>query len=152
MDVAFKIALISDVDLLLEFMREFYEFDNHAFDEQTARSALQKILCDDSFGRVWLIQLDENSIGYVVLTLGFSLMYRGRDAFIDEFYIRVEHRGRGIGRRALEFVEDACRSLGVQALHLEVARRNTNAQAVYRKFGFEDHDQYLMTKLVESNN
>jgi diamine N-acetyltransferase len=150
MDLAFRLAGLTDIDLLVEFMREFYEFDQHTFDEQVARSALRKLLRDDSFGRGWLIQIDGSEIGYVVLTLGFSLIYGGRDAFIDELYIRAEHRGRGIGRRTLEFIEGACRSLGVGALHLEVGRGNTNAQAVYRKFGFEDHDQYLMTKLVAS--
>jgi DNA-binding CsgD family transcriptional regulator len=115
MDVAFKIAEVADIDLLVEFMREFYEFDRLAFEEATARSALRKILSDHSFGRVWLIQLDGSFVGYVVLTLGFSLMYCGRDAFIDEFYIRAAHRGQGIGKRTLEFIESACRSLGVKA-------------------------------------
>ncbi len=150
MDISFRLADVADIDLLAEFMREYYEFDHLAFDERVARFALRKILSDASFGRIWLIQKAESPIGYVVLTFGFSLVYGGRDAFIDEFYIRAEHRGHGIGRRSLEFVEDACRALGVQALHLEVERDNTNAQAVYRKFGFEDHAQYLMTKWVVS--
>lgn len=150
MDVAFRLADVADIDLLVEFMREFYEFDHLAFDERVARPALRKILGDDSLGSVWLIQTGGSPIGYVVLTLGFSLVFGGRDAFVDEIYLRAEHRGRGVGRRALEFVEGACRSLGVQALHLEVARDNTNAQAVYRKFGFKDHDHYLMTKRLAS--
>jgi len=36
--------------------------------------------------------------------------------------------------------------LGVKALHLEVERTNTAAQAFYRKIGFKDHSRYLMTK------
>ncbi len=150
MDLSFKLADVADIDLLVEFMREFYEFDHLAFDEQVARSALQQILSDDSLGRIWLIQLDGVSIGYVVLTLGFSLEFHGRDAFIDEIYIRAQYQKQGIGRRALEFVEGACLSLDVRALHLEVKRKNTNAQAAYRKWGFEDHDRYLMTKWVSS--
>lgn len=150
MNIDFRLADVDDVDLLLEFMREYYEFDHLTFDEQVARASLRKILSDDPFGRVWLIQTDGNPVGYVVLTLGFSLMFGGRDAFIDEFYIRADQRGLGIGRRSLEFVEGVCRSLGVQALHLEVERDNTNAQAVYRKFGFEDHAHYLMTKRIAS--
>ena len=148
MDVAFKPADVADIDLLLEFMREFYEFDHLALDKRAARSALRQILSNESFGRVWLIQVDGDPIGYIALTLGFSLEFHGRDASIDEIYIRMQHRGRGIGRRAIEFVEGACRSLGVRALHLEVERENTNAQAVYRKLGFEDQDSYLMTKWV----
>ena len=150
MDVTFKLANVDDIGLLIEFMREFYELDHVTLDEQAARSALQLILSNDSFGKVWLIQVDGNPIGYIVLTLGFSLEFQGRDAFIDEIYIRAAHRGRGIGRRAIEFVEGACCSLGVRALHLEVERENKSAQAMYRKVGFADQDSYLMTKYVAS--
>jgi len=150
MDVAFKLADIDNIDLLIEFMREFYELDHIALDEQAARSAVQQILSNDSFGKVWLIQVAGNSVGYIVLTLGFSLEFQGRDAFIDEIYIRAAHRGRGVGKRAIEFVEGVCCSLGVRALHLEVERENTSAQAMYRKVGFADQDSYLMTKNVAS--
>ena len=150
MDLSFKLADVADIDRLVEFMQEFYEVEHLTYDDQAARAALQRILNDDSFGKIWLIQLNEIAIGYVVLTLGFSLEFRGRDALIDEIYLRADYRGRGIGRRALEFVGDACRSLGVQALHLEVERKNTSAQALYRKCGFVDHDRYLLTKWIAS--
>lgn len=148
MEITFKSADAGHVDLLVEFMREFYEFDRHAFDDGVARTALREILGDDSFGRVWLIEVDGSAVGYVVLTLGFSLLYHGRDAFIDEIYVRESYRGRGVGRRSLQFVEGVCRELGVRALHLEVGRTNANAQAVYRRAGFVDHDSQLMTKWV----
>ena len=35
---------------------------------------------------------------------------------------------------------------GVRALHLEVERRNTRAQEIYRKAGFVDREHYLMTR------
>jgi ribosomal protein S18 acetylase RimI-like enzyme len=72
----------------------------------------------------------------------------GRDAFIDEIYIRESHRGKGIGAKVIKFVEETCRSLEVQALHLEVERANTRAQAFYRKIGFQGHNRYLLTKWI----
>ena len=103
---------------------------------------------DERLGGVWLIRSGASAVGYVVLTLGYSIEFRGRDAFLDELYLRPEARGRGAGRKALEFVEGVCRSLGVRALHLEVERANAGAQALYRKAGFVDPDRYLMTKWV----
>jgi GNAT superfamily N-acetyltransferase len=47
----------------------------------------------------------DETIGYIVLTLGDSLEYHGRDAFVDEIYIRESHRGKGIGAQAIKFVE-----------------------------------------------
>ena len=37
---------------------------------------------------------------------------------------------------------------GRQALHLEVERTNAAGQTLYRKFGFEDHDRYLMSRRI----
>lgn len=149
MDVVFKSADASHVDLLVEMVREFYVDGQYPFDEQTVISALHQILGDASLGRVYLALSDGEAVGYVVLTLGFSLEYQGRDAFIDEIYVRESYRGRGIGQRVVQFIEGVCRELEVRALHLEVERANTNAQAVYRKAGFTDHDRFLLTKRID---
>ena len=53
-----------------------------------------------------------------------------------------------LGRQVLTFVEAECAAMGVKALHLEVERTNTHAQAVYRRQGFFSHERYLMTKWV----
>ena len=150
METTFTTAALGDIPTLLRFMREYYEFDHLPFDEQVAQTALERIVGDDALGRVWLIRYVDEPIGYLVLTLGYSLEYGGRDAFIDEVYIRSSHRGKGIGSAALAFAEEQCRVSGVRALHLEVERANTNAYGVYRKFGFVDHDRYMMTKLIKT--
>ena len=144
----FKIAERSDTQTLVEFIQEFYEFEQLKFDESIVRTALANILHDDSLGRVWLIQHGDEAIGYVVLTFGYSLEFRGRDAFIDELYIRESYRGQGVGMSVIQFIETICPSLGIQALHLEVEQKNTAAQNLYRKVGFKDHDRYLMTKWI----
>lgn len=149
MDPTFRVAHESDAPLLLQFMRDYYAFDGHAFDESRARAALLAFLQDESFGRAWLICDGDAAVGYVVLTLGYSLEYLGRDAFIDEFFLAESHRSRGWGRKAMEFVEDYARSLGVRSIHLEVVQANDRALGVYRKLGFRDHEHHLMSKWIE---
>jgi diamine N-acetyltransferase len=136
-------------ETLVELMREFNAFEDLPFDETKARKALKQILRDESFGRVWLIKRGEETAGYAVLTLGFSLEFHGRDAFIDEIYLREEFRGKGFGKQAVQFLEEQCRDLGVKALHLEVERKNGRAQIFYHRNGFTDHARFLMTKLIE---
>jgi GNAT superfamily N-acetyltransferase len=144
-----RLATESYADLLLEFMREHYTFDGHAFDLSEARAALLGLLRDPALGHVWLISAGQETVGYVVLTLGYSLEFLGRDAFIDEFYLQQAYRGRGIGRKILEQVEKAARALGVRAIHLEAVRRNEAAQQFCRKLGFKDREHYLMTKWID---
>jgi diamine N-acetyltransferase len=145
----FKPATSDDVETLIVMMRDLYAHDGLApLDEAAARRALSGVIGDDTLGRVFLILLANEAVGYAVLTFGYSLEFHGRDAFVDEIYLRAEYRGLGIGKRALRFLSEVCVAEGVNALHLEVERENTSAQTVYRKFGFKDHDRYLMTKWI----
>ena len=148
MEITFRVADKSDTEILLKFIGKYYEFDHHPFDDETLRTALAKILNDESLGRVWLIQEGRDAIGYIVLTFGYSLEFRGREAVLDEIYIQKSHRGQGLGKRAIQFLEEICPTLEIKVLHLEVERENTVAQSFYRKVGFADQDSYLMTKWI----
>jgi ribosomal protein S18 acetylase RimI-like enzyme len=141
-------AQAGDLDQIIALMRAYYAFDGLVFDEPAARGTVNRLLADPTCGRVYLIRVDGAVAGYAVLVLGFSVEFHGRDAFVDELYLREAYRGRGLGPRVLAFLEDVCRSLEVRALHLEVERHNTAAQSVYRRVGFVDHDRYLMTKRI----
>jgi ribosomal protein S18 acetylase RimI-like enzyme len=144
-------AEITDTETLVVFMRDFYEHEALQFHEQAARRALQQVIENPSLGFVFLLEFAGEKVGYTVLTFGFSLEFHGRDAFVDELHIIAGYRGRGIGKQALNFLVEICRSEGINALHLEVERVNTIAQEVYRKQGFRDHDRYLLTKWISTS-
>lgn len=146
MKTTFNAATPDDIALLLALRREFCAHERIAFDEAIARRALQSLIGDEDYGRAFLICADGEVAGYAVLTFGYSLEFHGRDAFVDELFLRAAWRGQGIGQRALAFLADVCRASGIAALHLEVGRENTAAQRTYRRFGFADHDRYLLTK------
>jgi ribosomal protein S18 acetylase RimI-like enzyme len=149
LEINFTPAEHTHAELLVGLMREFCAYDRIPFDEPAVRAALAEFVGDHRLGGVWLIETGGDVAGYIVLTVGFSFEFKGRDAFVDELYLREEFRGRGFGGRALLFAEGAARTLGVRALHLEVDRSNERAQALYRRHGFRDHDRYLLTKWVD---
>jgi len=129
-------------------MRALYAHDGLTFRPRAARAALSGLMRTPHFGRVYVVECGGRPAGYAVLTLSWSLEYRGADAFIDELYLDPSFRGRGLGRLAIEFLVARCRASGLRALHLEVERPNTRAQAIYRKAGFVDHDRYMMTRAI----
>ena len=145
--VEIRDARVQDLPALLRMMRSLAEQPPAiAFDEGEVGAAFERFLVDSELGQAWLLWLDEKLVGYVILTLGYSFEFRGRDAFIDELYIDPEFRRTGLGRRAMEFVEEKVRALGVNALHLEVDRGNDAALELYRRAGYADQGRYLMTK------
>jgi ribosomal protein S18 acetylase RimI-like enzyme len=110
---------------------------------------LRRLLASPELGRTWIFFDGEIPVGYIVLTFGYSFEYHGRDSFIDELYIEPEYRRQGIGRRAMQFVEERARELGVNAIHLEVDHGNDPAAELYRSAGYEDHARFLMTKWLK---
>lgn len=147
-----RVAGVRDRSELVEMMEAFYTEVGTPFDPERADRAFDEILRDGSIGRVWMLEGDGAPAGYVVLTFGFSLEFGGRDAFVDDLYVRPEHRGQGLARAAMEAVLDECRRGGVRALHLEVARANEAAKTLYRRFGFADRSYHLMTQMIEEDD
>lgn len=65
METTFRIAEISDSEILVKFIQELYEFDNYSFNDSRVRTTLAKILNNDDLGRVWLIQHSNEAICYI---------------------------------------------------------------------------------------
>jgi ribosomal protein S18 acetylase RimI-like enzyme len=94
--------------------------------------------------RAWIAYSAGHAVGYVVITLGYSIEYGGRDAFIDDLYLVPEGRGRGLGRCLIDFACDEAERLGVKTLHPEVEPGNDLATRLYRAAGFEETGRGLM--------
>ena len=141
-------ASIDHIPHLLEMMEDFYAIDQYPFDQELTSHNILELLHHPEWGRIWLVSMEDQIIGYVVLAFGFSFEYKGKDAFIDELYLKAEHRGQGIGARVISFVIDEAKNLGVKTLHLEAEKHNQSANHLYRKFGFKDNDRFLLNKTL----
>ncbi len=133
-------------DVLLGLMREFRRGEGFAWDAERLGRALDAMWAPPARGFALLATVDAEPAGYAVVCFGFSLEYFGRDALLDELFVRPGRRGRKIGTALLRSVEEACREAGVEALHLEVDDDNEAGRRLYRRLGFVEHDRRLMTR------
>lgn len=140
------LAALEDLPRLVELMAEFYRESHYALDTVRSKVAFEAILTDTSLGRVWVLEKDGMTVGYMVLTLGFSMEYGGRDAFLDDLFIQSPYRGTGLGKTAIKTFFDACKAMKVRAVHLEVEEVNTTAKALYAGYGFKGSHRQLMTR------
>ena len=140
MSVRVDRATLEDLDRLVELMAEFYAETNFPFDRPRSSAAFERLLADPRWGSAWLLHWEGALAGYFVMTLGFSMEYGGPSAFLDDLFVRPAFRGRGLGRASLATLRAECEAGGVWAVHLEVARDNAAAQALYRDAGFTGRD------------
>jgi ribosomal protein S18 acetylase RimI-like enzyme len=135
-----------DEPALLDLMEEFYHHERLRFERGRALEGVRTLRADPRLGGVWLLEQAGRVVGYLVLTVCWSLEFAGRYALVDELYVREGERGRGLGARALEQAVEACRALGVAALRLEVDVDNPRAIALYRRMGFTLQERYQMSR------
>jgi GNAT superfamily N-acetyltransferase len=137
----FRTATSKDCDALLPLIREFCEVDSHPFDESFVRTALEPLLADADLG---FVLVDEDVTAYAVVTWGYSLESGGREALLDEFYVRDRDRGTG-SRMMNEALQLAIRA-GAKVIFLETERANSRAREFYARHGFVAEESVWMQR------
>ena len=123
-------------------MREFADVAHLPWDpDQRAQN-----IRDFKNGEIWLICEDEKPFGYAVNVHGFSFEFGGRVAFIDEFYLRLEHRRKGVGRQTLDFLARNAAGQGFVTMILEASDSQNDLHAFYETCGFSRRDYRLYTR------
>ena len=149
MEKPVRTANQGDTNTLVTLMQEFYAEAGYTFESERARAAFEQLIATPSLGQVWIVAESKHALGYIVLTIGYSMEYGGFDAFVEDLYIRPDYRQSGLATKLLEILMAECRNRHVRAVHLEVGRDNQAAKTLYKKFGFEDHDHQLLTRRLE---
>lgn len=142
----FQRAGMAELPEVLALMREFYPSEGLHLDEALAARGLHWVLADPQRGAVFLLRVESELAGYFALTAGVSLEFGGPYLLLDELYLREPFRGKGLGRMAMNFIEDYARQPGSGVLRLEVHDCNERAKNLYRKRGFLDDRRWIFTK------
>jgi ribosomal protein S18 acetylase RimI-like enzyme len=141
-----RVATEDDRQLLRRLCRGYRLADRHPEEPEIVEAALEAALGGDPTISILILLLGGEPIGYLALSIGFSIEAGGRDAFVDELYIEEPYRDRGFGTRALEIAQAECERMGICRMNLEVERHNPRAKALYERLGFADNDRYLLHK------
>jgi ribosomal protein S18 acetylase RimI-like enzyme len=150
-DVRFDPVAPSDGPALLAMARTFHAEDGHPLTRAGEAALLRVASGEEPLARAWVVRGAGavEPLGYLVLTLGYSVEYGGRDGFIDDLYLAPVLRGRGVGRRLLVFALEQATTLGIGTLHLEAEVGNAEALRLYRAAGFEETGRRLMRRRIQ---
>lgn len=119
-------------------METFCLLFGYPFDRVMRQNLIRQLLEHPSQGSLWLIDHDNQPVGYAVLTYGFAFEFGGKTALVDELFIEEAHRGAGRGRRALRGILQLAEPLGVSTVLLQTEQYNAHARQLYESIGFVD--------------
>ena len=90
---------------------------------------------------LWSILMGDNKVGVLWVQV------KDRKAFIFDFVIDEEFRGKGLGKQALFAMEEKLKSMNVETIALHVFGDNVTAQELYKKVGFRIVDINMLKEL-----
>ena len=138
-----------DINTVIRMAKEFYK--SNAVDHNVSEKILLKTVtdaCSDNPLLEGFLIKDENKIvGYSYITTLYSCECGGEVVLIEELFLNVQSRGKGIGRKFLEWVFEAYPE--AVRFRLEVTRQNQIAQNLYKSLGFEELSYLQMIRDVE---
>lgn len=85
----------------------------------------------------YFIKEDLTSVGY------FGIQKRPESLFLSKLYIQKEHRSKGYGKKAFNFIKQKCKDMGLNKITLTVNKNNSDSIAIYEKFGFKKTDSVV---------
>lgn len=138
------LARPDDMEKLLPLVARFHEHHDIVQTDEKRFEALMPLLEGIPHGMIYLIGPRKAPVGYIIISLGYSVELGGIEGFVDEFFIREKVRGRGMGSEVLMTLLPALKDNGIKALHLEVERSNERAQRLYKRAGFEAREGYML--------
>ena len=115
----------------------FAQESEFAPDDAKQTRALEKILSDESVGRIYVARDAGKVVAMATLLYTVSTAEGGLAALLEDVVVRPDHRGRGIGSALLGHVLAEARRQGALRVTLLTDGQNDRAKSLYAKLGFE---------------
>ncbi|MFI4913289.1 MAG: GNAT family N-acetyltransferase [Sedimentisphaeraceae bacterium JB056] len=106
----------------VEYMLQKFQ-SSKAISEQISKGWDYYLVCDQ-----------HNWVGYIALLAE----PQKKSMHLSKYYIDSKYRGKGYGKKAMNFIIDKCMESKLNTLWLTVNRHNTDSIKIYEKLGFKN--------------
>ena len=142
-------ATVDDVADILALVTELAMYER----EPDAVVATVPLLTDALFGpdpKAWALiaEHDGRPAGFVLWFLNFSTWEGRHGVYIEDLYVREEHRGRGYGRALFTALARLCTDRGYARLEWAVLDWNASAQGFYESLGAAAMEEWTVWRLT----
>jgi len=147
-DVQIRAATEADVPLLFDLILELAEYEE--LSEKVAGDAevLRRSLFEEKVAEALLIETsDGEAVGYAIFFTTFSTFECRSGVWLEDVYVRPEHRRGGIGRAVMEHLAQIVRERGHVRLEWVALDWNEPALNFYEGLGAKRLDDWVIHRL-----
>ena len=143
-------AVAADAALIHDFVMELASYERLAHQVRSTPESFARALfgerprafCD-------IVAWDGQAAGMALWFYNFSTFEGRHGIYLEDLYVRPEHRGRGLGRALLEGLARRCLAEGLTRLQWSVLDWNEPAIGFYRGLGAEMLDDWTGCRVAD---
>ncbi len=141
-------ATVDDLALVLRFIRELAEYEHLEHQVVADEALLRRELFGAHPGAEVLIAREEGeALGFALFFHNFSTFVGRRGLYLEDLYVRPEHRGRGVGGALLRHLARLAVERGCGRFEWAVLDWNQPAIGFYRRLGARPLDDWTVYRL-----
>lgn len=91
-----------------------------------------------------LAEIEDRPVGCMQIAYRLSTWEAAPFAYLEDFYLAPEARGKGIGTKLLDYALQRANAQGCDSIQLDVRTANTPARRLYERFAFKDTGSILL--------
>jgi GNAT superfamily N-acetyltransferase len=151
MDPAFILQPVtrSDVPELLALIRELARFERLEHEVVATEELLAEALFGQSRNAEALVAREGGvAVGFALWFHNFSTFVGRRGLYLEDLYVRPEHRGRGYGKAMLTHLARLAVERGCGRMEWAVLDWNVRAEDFYRSLGAEPKSEWRIFRLA----
>ena len=147
--LAIRSATVEDVPLILQLIRDLATYERAPDEVIATEEQLRRVL----FGakpaaEVRLAFEGDNAVGFALFFHNFSTWLGRPGLYLEDLFVRPEHRGKGYGRALLVDLAKIARDRGCGRMEWAVLNWNEPAIEFYRKLGAKPMDDWTVFRLT----
>ena len=141
-------AEIDDISTSLSLIRELAEYERAPDDVVATEAGLREVLFGAAPAAQVLIAYENDlAVGFAVFFHNFSTWLGRAGLYLEDLFVRPEHRGKGYGRALLTRLAQIACERGCGRMEWAVLDWNDPAIQFYRKLGAKPMDEWTVFRL-----
>jgi len=146
-DIQIRPASEADVELLFGLILELASYEKLSEKVRGDAEVLRRSLFEEKAAEALLIEAAEETVGYAIFFTTFSTFECRSGIWLEDVYVRPEHRRGGIGRTVMEHLAALAVERGQVRLEWCALDWNEPALRFYDELGARRLDDWKMLRL-----
>jgi len=148
MNIEFRKAIPDDTELILKFILELSDYERLSDMVVADEATLREWIFEKGRAEVIFAMADGQEVGYVLYFYNFSTFLGRAGLYIEDLYVKPEHRGKGCGKALFKEIAGIAAREGCGRVEWWCLDWNQPSIDFYKSFGAEAMDEWTVYRLT----